>query len=578
MASKSASLIFGRMNPPTREGHAKGIQQVLDHAEKTGGTPYVFVSHSHDNKKNPVHPDLKASAIKHEFPEANVQTTNKESPSVIHILKNLNKKHNEIHLFAGSDRTEEYHNLLHKYNNKEYNYKKIVIHSIGQRDPDGESSEGSITSGTAARQAAMADPKRFHAGVLGTPGHKDEMIRQIRAAAMAKTSKNLREQFINNEIFNLHDYVVNKKGQYGEIVYKNSNYVTIQLENNETVKSWIYEIEQTEFRLKRSTSQQPIKEKIDGPRYTFHFKQKAMEQKIPALLRPTKAMMEQCSQIKFEDYTSKNFDACPKAYVHMKKVIARKDLNPKYVKQAIMALDKMFAIEKEAAVKKSATSEEIHDFSMYASVAHDTLNLLGYQDRDIVYIQDHYVIFSKLIGHHDYSLSDEPGSHTVTGHIGDIDEWADPEQNRFVQAGRARPGMFKKITTADYETRTDSGGKKYKVKKSIISKGHKMIDKDGKDNEPSGVPPFAGLSGMYENEMKTRKESYDTAIQNTTFDPTKPDTKTGVLPFGEFLKLSQNVPVKRAPLEGDTETPPEPKASKSMHAKTAGKRIQMGLD
>jgi len=575
MASKSASLIFGRMNPPTKEGHAKGIQKVLDHAEETGGTPYVFVSHSHDTKKNPVHPDLKASAIKHEFPDANVQTTNKESPSIIHILKNLNKKHDEVHLFAGSDRTEEYHNLLHKYNNKEYKFKKIMIHSIGQRDPDGESSEGAITSGTAARHAAMSDPKRFHAGVLGSKEHKDQMIQQIRSAAMAKTSKNLREQFINNEIYNLHDYVVNKKGQYGEIVYKNSNYVTIQLENNETIKSWIYEIEQTQYRPRR-TPQQPIKEKIEGPRYTFHFKQKAMEQKIPALLRPTKAMMEQASQLKFEDYTTKNFDACPKAYVHIKEVIARKDLNPKYVKQAVMALDKMFAIEKEAADKKSATSEEIHDFSMYASVAHDTLNLLGYQDRDISYIQDHYVIFSKLIGHHDYSLSDEPGSHTVTGHMGDVDEAV--EQDRFVQAGRASPGMYKKITTADYETRIGPGGKKYKVKKAIISKGHRLVDKDGRDNEPSGVPPFAGLSGMYENKMKTRKESYETPIQNTTFDPTKPDTKTGVLPFGEFLKLSQNVPVKRAPLEGDTTPPPEPKASKSMHAKTAGKKIQMGLD
>lgn len=592
MASKSASLIFGRMNPPTREGHAKGIQQVLDHAEKTGGTPYVFVSHSHDNKKNPVHPDLKASAIKHEFPEANVQTTNKESPSIIHIIKNLNKKHNEIHVFAGSDRTEEYHNLLHKYNNKEYNYKKIVIHSIGQRDPDGESTEGSITSGTAARQAAMADPKRFHAGVLGSPGHKDEMIRQIRAAAMAKTSKNLREQFINNEIFNLHDYVVNKKGQYGEIVYKNSNYVTIQLENNETVKSWIYEIEQTEFRPKRSTSQQPIKEKIEGPRYTFHFKQKAMEQKIPALLRPTKAMMEESGQIKYQDYTTKYLDMDKQASALLKKVANRTDLNPKYVKQAIMAVDKMFGLE-QLAFNSKLPPEQVHDFTMYASIAHDTLNMLGYQDSEIMFIQSHYLDFAKYVDEDDADLQDDAPGHMVGIHGGEMDEWADPNQGRFVQAGRASPGMFKKITSADYETRTGPDGKKYKVKKSIISKGHKLIDKDGKDNEPSGVPPFAGLSGMYENKMKNQKESFDTPIQNLTHDTTKPQNRVGIVPFSDYLKMKiDHASTKygteiggsaiQQPPPGSTKDGGEDKnlhfTSKSKHAKTAAKRIQMGLD
>lgn len=586
MASKSASLIFGRMNPPTKEGHAKGIQQVLDHAEKTGGTPYVFVSHSHDNKKNPVHPDLKASAIKHEFPEANVQTTNKESPSIIHILKNLNKKHDEVHLFAGSDRTEEYHNLLHKYNNKEYKFKKIMVHSIGQRDPDGESSEGAITSGTAARHAAMSDPKKFHAGVLGSKEHKDQMIQQIRSASMAKTSKNLREQFINNEIYNLHDFVVNKKGQYGEIVYKNSNYVTIQLENNETVKSWIYEIEQSTYRPRR-TPQQPIKEKVEGSRYTFHFKQKALEQKIPALLRPTKAMFEESGQVKYQDYTTKNLGMDKQASTLLKKLANRTDLNPKYVKQAIMAVDKMFGLEQQA-FKNKLPPELIHDFTMYASIAHDTLNMLGYTDAEIMFIQTHYIDFAKYVDEDDADLQDDAPGHMVGIHGGEMDEAVDQDQ-KFVQMGRAGPGMFKKVTSADFETRTGPGGKTYKVKKPIISKGHKTIDKDGRDNEPSGVPPFAGLSGMYENKMKTRKESYDTPIKNLTHDVTKPENRVGIVPFSDYLKMKMDQKATQFGTEigGSAIQEPPPKSStdnnihftsKSKHAKTAAKRIQMGLD
>jgi len=581
MASKSASFIFGRMNPPTVEGHGKGIQQVLDHAEKTGSTPYVFVSHSHDTKKNPVHPNTKVSAIQHSFPDANVQSTSKESPSIIHIMKNLNKKHDEAHIFAGSDRVEEYHNLLHKYNNKEYNFKKIVVHSIGQRDPDGENEEGRITSGTAARQAAMSDPKKFHGGVLGSRQHHDEMIQQIRQASISKTNKSLREQFINNEIYNLHDYVVNKNGKYGEIVYKNSNYVTIQLENNETVKSWIYEIKETKYRPKRNGSLQTVKEQKEKVRYVFDYTKKANEQKIPALLRPKASILEASYKLTFEDYTTKNFDVCPLAYKHMKEVIANDKLNSKYVKQALMALDKMFALEREAMEKRKATGEQIHDFTMYATIAHDTLNLLGYQDKDLKYIQDHYITYGRLIGHHDYSLSDEPESHVVTSHLGEIDEWADQEQGRFIQQGRASPGMFKKITTADYETRIGPGGKKYKVKKSIISKGHKVVDKDGKDNEPSGPPPFAGFSGMYENKMKNRTESFETPIENLPFDPTKPETRQGIMPFGEYIKLTKQVPDVKPPNLGRDDEPSADEAKltvKSRQAKTAGKRIQMGLD
>jgi hypothetical protein len=199
---------------------------------------------------------------------------------------------------------------------------------------------------------------------------------------------------------------------------------------------------------------------------------------------------------------------------------------------------------------------------MYASIAHDTLNLLGYNDKNITFIQDHYNRFSRLIGHHDHSIGDEPNGHVVSDQIGELDEWADPNQEKFIKTGRASPGMFKKIDSADYQTRVSSSGKKYKVKKVVISKGHRSTYKNGN----------------YGKEMETLKQSYETPIKNTTFDPTKPDTKTGVIPFGEFLKLSKNVPVKRGPLEGDNNASPELNASKSIHAKIAGKKIQMGLD
>jgi predicted kinase len=65
-------------------------------------------------------------------------------------------------MVAGSDRVKEYKEKLNKYNGTHkgalYNFKKIHVHSAGQRDPDAEGTTG--MSGTKMRDAATE--KRFH--------------------------------------------------------------------------------------------------------------------------------------------------------------------------------------------------------------------------------------------------------------------------------------------------------------------------------------------------------------------------------------------------------------------------------
>jgi hypothetical protein len=141
-----AVFTFGRFNPPTEAGHGKLISAVKSHAEQVGGQHYVFPSHSQDPEKNPLSHKDKVGAMKHMFPKTNI-VSNEGIRNAIGALKHLQSKgHTHATMIVGDDRVKEFHGLLHKYNGKEYNFKKIEVKSAGHRDPDAEGSEGMSAS------------------------------------------------------------------------------------------------------------------------------------------------------------------------------------------------------------------------------------------------------------------------------------------------------------------------------------------------------------------------------------------------------------------------------------------------
>ena len=142
-----AVIAWGRFNPPTEEGHGKLVKAVQDHAEKVGGTHYIFPTHTQDKKKNPMTHEDKVSAMKSLFPKANVVSHDKVK-TIIDAMKHLESKgHKEVTVVAGSDRVPEYHKLLNNYRTKEYpGIKKVNVVSAGHRDPDAEGAEGMSAS------------------------------------------------------------------------------------------------------------------------------------------------------------------------------------------------------------------------------------------------------------------------------------------------------------------------------------------------------------------------------------------------------------------------------------------------
>jgi hypothetical protein len=142
-----ATFTFGRFNVPTEEGHGKLIKAVQAHAEKTGGSHYIFPSHSQDAKKNPLDHGQKIGFMQRLFPNANIVSQGKVR-TAIDAMKHLEKKgHTHVTMVVGSDRVSEFNSLLNKYRKKEFpGVKSVKVISGGNRDPDAEGAEGMSAS------------------------------------------------------------------------------------------------------------------------------------------------------------------------------------------------------------------------------------------------------------------------------------------------------------------------------------------------------------------------------------------------------------------------------------------------
>ncbi len=277
---KTAVFTYGRNNPPT-VGHEKLFNKTVETAKKHGAVPHIYTSHSQDSKKNPLTGEHKVELIKHAYPQANVATSNKEMPSMLHVAKHLHGQgHQHLVMVAGSDRVDEYKKKLQQYNGTHegalYNFKSIKVVSAGQRDPDAEGAEG--MSGTKLRSHAISGNKeKFKSGLMSglSDEHKENVYHAVRKALKV------------DEIYD--PYLKISKYQEGE------------KEGTEYMKKITY------GQSTKNTSKQKIK-----------------EQRLPFLLmsfQQRQALFEENDQITFDGIQTKNFDMCPSAYKEFSKLI-----------------------------------------------------------------------------------------------------------------------------------------------------------------------------------------------------------------------------------------------------------------
>jgi len=141
--SQTAVFSFGRMNPPTI-GHQKLVDKVRDVARSRGGKPMIFLSHTHDSKKNPLQYSDKIKFARVAFGRDLVRPSS--SKTIIDLAKQLERDYDNLVMVVGDDRVSEFDSLLNKYNGKEYSFETIEIVSAGTRDPDSSDVSGMSAS------------------------------------------------------------------------------------------------------------------------------------------------------------------------------------------------------------------------------------------------------------------------------------------------------------------------------------------------------------------------------------------------------------------------------------------------
>ena len=215
------TIAFGRFNPPTT-GHGKLLDTVASSSDEDD---YMIIpSRTQDKKKNPLDTDTKVSVMKKMFPKHSEKIVN--DPSNRTIFDVLSRAHNDgytnVRIVGGGDRVKEFDKLANDYNGKLYQFDNVEVMSAGDRDPDSDDVTG-MSASKQRKAAAEGDIKAFMKGVPKSLSQKDaeELFQKIRSAMNIKEGwnmweiapkfdwQNLRENYVNNKIFRIGQFVEN---------------------------------------------------------------------------------------------------------------------------------------------------------------------------------------------------------------------------------------------------------------------------------------------------------------------------------------------------------------------------------
>ena len=259
---KTAVFTFGRFNPPTI-GHQKLLQATTRVARKEGGKAHIFGSHSQDKKKNPLTHTQKMHYLSKMFPkEMRGQDSISALRTAIDVAVHLND-HDRLVMVVGSDRVNDFQNLLDKYNGVNgrhgyYSYSEIKVVSAGDRDPDAEG----VTGMSASKMRAAAGSGDYDSFKLGLPKGYDgtqlfndvrrgmgisREIKPFKPVSEMNDIEFVREQYFQNLLFTIGEWVKDvKNGHKGEVVKRGTNYVTIVQEDFSLHKVWLEDARQIE--------------------------------------------------------------------------------------------------------------------------------------------------------------------------------------------------------------------------------------------------------------------------------------------------------------------------------------------
>ena len=257
----TAVFTFGRFNPPT-SGHEKVVNAVAAQQKKNSGSKmYVYASHSNDPKRNPLSHPKKLAYMRKMLPKYKRNIVASKARNIFEIATELhNKGHRAIVMVVGSDRVDEFDDLLNKYNGEDsrhgfYGFDNIEVVSAGERDPDAEG----ITGMSATKMRDEAEKGNFDSFKTGIPdtmsdADKKKMyfdvrkgmgIREERDMGKMDTYEEMRDSYLTGKLWNVGSFVT-VDGIVGEVVRKGTNYISYMTENGKVHKAWLHELKEGE--------------------------------------------------------------------------------------------------------------------------------------------------------------------------------------------------------------------------------------------------------------------------------------------------------------------------------------------
>jgi len=368
LPTKKLVFTFGRFNPPTN-GHEILIHAVDSVATKQNSPHRIYATSTQDKKKNPLSPKDKIKFMERSFHTSSIYLADS---NIIDLLKEIQREgFKEITLVVGSDRIKEFNLLLNKYNGKDYKFDKISVVSSGKRDPDSDEADG--MSASKMRDAAMrgdfiafekgvtqkltsTDTKRMYNAVRTGLGLRNESFIGIKLG-----DNEIREKYLNKEIFNIGSFVKDDKGVY-EVMDRGANYITVVDKNGALSKKWLNSV------VEVITENNFNKEEVSK------------------------------DQIEFKGYVTKNFDQCPMATEAFKHVIAGESLkDPVAILNAIKLTDEYLGIEKTAVERGYALQSEVNKFTVIVMKVRDVIKGIDSLDNHDHYIKNHEKTMQELL-------------------------------------------------------------------------------------------------------------------------------------------------------------------------------------
>ena len=195
----TAVFAFGRFNPPTI-GHQKLIQKVQSMARQVNGKGFIFLTHTQNNKKDPLSFQEKQAYITSQINDPNLQIGSTDVKTIIQALQKIQAQgRTRVIMIAGDDRVMEFQKFLNQYNGNPdkqgtvlYKFDDVQVVSAGQRDPDADDIAG-VSASKARDWALKGQEHEFSKIVMGGDAGKVlyDKIQDALGVQVAESNKKL---------------------------------------------------------------------------------------------------------------------------------------------------------------------------------------------------------------------------------------------------------------------------------------------------------------------------------------------------------------------------------------------------